>query len=176
MVVTTANLSSGPKLDKGIDKGVHIIRLVADTGGAAGGPPPGGGPHAAKNIVASPTDILVFDHQPWHFVNDQVVSHDTAHHDYPETILRVRAEKERAVWWSEERFQISAIDESHLDPHPNGKKPFPPPATVDATDAQGRTIYVARSAPPQGDSKNHFYKISFAMGTDDIDPDMEITP
>ena len=95
MVVTTANLSSGPKLDKGIDKGVHIIRLVADTGGAAGGPPPGGGPHAAKNIVASPTDILVFDHQPWHFVNDQVVSHDTAHHDYPETILRVRAEKER---------------------------------------------------------------------------------
>lgn len=179
MVVTAASLSRGPKLVHG-EKGVHIIHLVTDSSDSgAGGAPPAkpGAPPVTKNIgMPAPTDILVYDHKPWHYVAGAMRDHPKVHHEYPETILKVKVEKEKAVWWSEKRFDITAVAPSHLDAHP-GPDPFDTlPATEEAIDAAGRKIYVAKSKEPKRVAKDHIYKITFKTGGEDIDPDMSCTP
>jgi len=166
------------------EKGVHIIRLFIDTsaggpGGAAGAAPPSaGGPPVAKNIGAPrPTDILVFDHEPWHFAGGGLKRHPQVHIDHPETILNLSiGHQEKVVWWSAEQFAILEVNPSHHDPNP-GPYPFEvPPVTEESRDVNGRKIFISRSTVPKVAAMNHRYKIKFSIGGEIIDPDMSCNP
>lgn len=186
-MTVTATLSTGPKLDKKIEKGVHIIKVppkasLAETLGN----------HAseaellseAAKHVGKPakTDIVVFDHKPWHVLNGQLRPHPQVHTEDKKTILELSFEaQDRAVWWSEQPFRITRVNRSphHLVVAGSPDYPFDPPQPpYDAKpeqDDQLRTIFVVRSTPIVKPSIGQMYKISFFMD-EDIDPDMSCTP
>jgi hypothetical protein len=182
MFVTGKDLSPGPTIVSP-EKGVHIMRLFIVTpggpgGAAAGAPAPAGGPPVAQNIGApSPTDILVFDHQPFHSVGGQMKSHPQVHIDHPETILHLSVgNQEKVVWWSEEQFAILEVNPSHHDPNP-GPYPFEvKPQTEESRDLNGRKIFISRSTVPKDAAINHRYKIKFSTAGEIIDPDMSCGP
>jgi hypothetical protein len=185
-VTVTATLSTGPKLGK-TDKGVHIIRLSPE---AAFAEVIGKNPskeqllaEAAKHVGApAKTDIVVYDHKPWHVVNGQLRPHPQVHDEDKKTILNLSfKDQDKAVWWSEQRFSITRINRSPHHPAVAGSPeyPFNPPARpYDAQleqDDHGRTIFVVRATPIVEKSIGQMYKISFFM-EEDIDPDMSCTP
>ena len=185
MTITTAPLSTGPKLAHP-EKGVHIIKLVPDAALAAAMPktPTDAQLTEASLHVGKPakTDIIVFDHQPWHVVNGQLKAHPRVHVDYPETILKISfGAKERAVWWSEQPFTIKSVKRStppavHGSPdHPFDGPPPPYVASSEAALAGNATIWVVRAKPIVNEAVGQRYKITFVMD-EDIDPDMEGTP
>lgn len=191
MTVTGANSSAGPRLAIG-EMAVHIILLqteCASGGSSAERPTQDELKEAGKEAgVPRPTDIVVFDHRPWHFAGNQLRSHPKVHDDFPETILQLSiSKKQRAVWWSEKRFEITEIKPSADPAHPHHgfpeaatdpvRYPFADPhVTRIEQDVDGLDVFVVRSSVPVDGAKNHMYKISFTMGGDAIDPDMYCTP
>jgi len=176
MADTIPSLSAGPKLSH-VEKGVHILRLSI-YGGESGAPPPDSAVGAVTKQIGppKPTDIVVFDHQPWHFAGGALKSHPQVHVDHPETILQLSISRgEKAVWWSEEHFTITDIDYSHHSTRVAGapKNPFSAPfETVPVDDGKGKTIFVSRSTVPVAQSEGQMYKIKFNIGGENIDPDM----
>src|SRR3954468_9671428 len=178
-MTVTVNPSNGPRLEAKIDVGVHIIKLppraeVADTAGSA----------AEKDVMdaaatlagaAQPTDIVVFDHQPWHKVNGQLHAHPQVHIDHPETILQIsHGLKQRAVWWATEAFRIIAVH-AHGTPGAAPLNPFDGQTVpYDARPEPGTsgTVFVVRAQPIILQSIGHVYKITFDIGGEVIDPDM----
>jgi hypothetical protein len=179
MLVTVQNPSPGPKVAAPAEKAVHIARLIVDTAaGAAAGSPGAGAAPVPHNIgPARPTDIFVFDHQPYHFAAGGLHPHPQVHIDHPETILHLSiSQGERVTWWSEENFAILEVNPSHHDPNPG---PFPFAATIrteESLDAAGRKIFTARSTVPVAAATDHRYKIKFSIGAQIIDPDMSCGP
>jgi len=180
MPATIPSLSVGPRLSK-LEKGVHILRLSA-YGGESGAPPP---ESAVENVAKQigppqPTDIIVFDHQPWHFAGGALRPHPRVHVDHPETILQLSISgRESAVWWSEENFTITDIDYSHHPPRVDGAPRDPFSAALETRqedDRGGKKIFVARSTVPVPKSMGQMYKIRFNIGGEDIDPDMSCNP
>src|SRR5262245_40992377 len=106
MFVTVRNLSPGPALVNP-ERGVHIMRLVIDsTPGAAGTQTPGGSalagaPPEVRNVgTPRPTDILVFEKQPYHFAAGGLHAHPQVHIDFPDTILNLSiGQQEKVVYW-----------------------------------------------------------------------------
>ena len=181
MLITTVALSAGPKPNQA-EKHVHIIKLVPDAELAAEMPatPTDGQLTEASRHVGRPakTDIVVFDHQPWHVVHGELRAHPQVHIDHPETILQISfSRKERAVWWSEQPFTITSVSRSSHHPlvsgspdHPFDGPPPPYAATAEA-DLAGRPMWAVRANPIVKESVGQMYKINFFMG-EDIDPDM----
>ena len=185
MIVAGANRTNGPK---GVRSGVHIILVEADPSTCAN---PDGTTNDAKRAEAGklvtwakPTDVVVFHRKPWHYVSGQLRAHPQVHIDYPETILQLSISAgDRAVWFSELRFDITTIELS--DHHGSGHAPDPSaapypfsvaPITVQETDEGLHAIWVARSTVPVPKSANHMYKISFTIQGMLIDPDMSCNP
>ena len=121
MTVTVAP-SAGPKLDPKTEVGVRIIKLPsrAALAESLGCDPADAAVMRLAATLATPaqrTDIVVFDHQPWHKVGDELKAHPQVHIDHSETILKLSYKKrEVAVWWSEQPFTITSMRRS--DHHP----------------------------------------------------------
>jgi hypothetical protein len=138
---------------------------------------------AAKHVGRpKKTDIVVFDHKPWHMVNNRLRPHPQVHLEDQETILKISfKQQERACWWSEQPFRITRIDPSHHStpgsnapdyPFATGQAPLPGQPELDH---DGQEIFVVRCPPIKAGAVGQTYKINFFMG-EDIDPDMEGTP
>ena len=113
-MTVTLDPSITPKLDPRTDVGVHILKLPdRATVEATCGTPSVEAVMAAAAKLAGPgkkTDIVVFHHRPWHRVNGLLLPHPEAHVIDRETILQISFNlKQRAVWWSTERFTILDI-------------------------------------------------------------------
>src|SRR5437868_9325179 len=128
--------------------------------------------HVAKHIGrAEPTDVVVFNKQPWHFAghgNDkQLRAHPQVHHDFPETILVLKPNEE-AVWSSDRAFTITLVkpsgDPSHPHPgFPEGPPPFPDYPFANSpinTREESTGVFAARSGVPKPEARKHMYKIS----------------
>jgi hypothetical protein len=185
-MTVTVTPSVAPKLDPKTEVGVRIIRLPsrAALAESLGCDPSAAAVKALAATLAGPaqlTDIVVFDHQPWHKVLDELKAHPQVHIDYPETILEISfSRKERAVWWSTEPFTITSVRPSphHAASAAAPNNPFDgPPEPYVATPMPGTvvTVYAVRAMPIVQKAVGHMYKISFEMG-EDIDPDMSCTP
>ena len=163
-------LSIGPKLEW-YEKGVHIIRHADHVDNAI-----------ALGAHPQPTDIIVANGKPSHFARGGLRPHDdNLHRDFPETILWLcRAQGNRAVWWSEEPFEIIEINPSRLvlnkpAPYPYIEK-LPFKSVGERPDLDGREIYVVRADVHIPAADNHMYKIVFTIGGEKIDPDMSCNP
>ena len=103
----TTKTSKGPKLDAK-ERDVHIIKVPSEGPLArmmADHAPQEKILQEAAKHVGHPkkTDIVVFDHKPWHMVNDQLRPHPQVHLEDKETILKISfKQQERACWWSEQ--------------------------------------------------------------------------
>ena len=177
--------STGPKLEK-TEKSVHIIKLSEETAlaGLSGHPSQHQVLSAAAKHVGTPkkTDIVVFEHKPWHVVNGELRAHPQVHIDFPETILALSfAAQDKAVWWSEQPFTITGIERSPHYPPVHGSPNYPFSASTPPFDARpeqdqaGQPIFVVRTTPIVKESIGQRYKINFFMG-EDVDPDMSCTP
>jgi hypothetical protein len=137
----------------------------------------------AKHIgAAAPTDIIVFNKQPWHFAghgtDKQLRAHPQVHHDFPETILVVNPGEE-AVWSSDRFFEVTdAVPSGASHPHPGFVEgpipadpyPFGGTKPIRALDAGG--TWRVHSGQPSAGAQRHMYKISFTIEHDTIDPDV----
>ena len=194
--MTVTKTSKGPKLDPK-ERDVQIIKVASD--GALGRMMADHAPQdqilkeVAKHVGRpKKTDIVVFDHKPWHMVNGRLLPHQQAHLEDRDTILKISfSQQERACWWSEQAFRITRIEPSHHStpvqttsvsgaPHsPAADYPFatgqPPLPGQPEGDRDGQPIFVVRCPPIVAGAVGHTYKINFFMG-EDIDPDMEGTP
>jgi hypothetical protein len=112
MIVAGATRTNGPK---SVKNGVHIIFVEAEPStchNPDGSTSDASLDEAAKLVTwAQPTDVVVFDRKPWHYVNNKLRAHPKVHDDYPETILELSiSHGDRAVWFSEVRFDITKIE------------------------------------------------------------------
>src|SRR6185295_13176975 len=105
MAMTVVDMSRGPVLEPGVEKGVHIIFHPAEV---EADPGPGfvPTPEELKGAAfaigdAKPTDVIVYRGKPWHMVNHELLKHPEVHTSHPETVLELRVEQQKAVWWSE---------------------------------------------------------------------------
>ena len=117
-MTVTLDPSIAPKLDPRTEVGVNILKLPprAELAASLGCGPSDAAVLTLAAKIAGPgkkSDIVVFDHQPWHRVNGQLLPHPEAHTVDGETILQISFKrKERPVWWSAERFTILDIQPS----------------------------------------------------------------
>jgi hypothetical protein len=182
----TLEYSRGPRLEEGVDQGVHIIFIPP---AVEADPGPNVLPSQAELDAAAlsiphakATDVIVFKGKPWHMVNRRLEKHPEVHTRHPETVLKVLVERQKAVWWSEHEFKISRIELHEHAAAASGAsdtvappdKPFPEPATMRESDVDGLAaqIHVARSKPPVREAKTFEYKITFTRGGRTVDPNM----
>ena len=181
---------SGPVIEPGIEKAVHIIFIPPEV---EADPGPNVFPteqqlaEAALTVPdAKQTDVIVFKGKPWHMVNRKLEKHPHVHDAHPGTVLELIVDRQKAVWWSEHKFKVKRIvlhkagapDPAAPPPPPPPSQPFPEPATVEEDDAGGlapNRIHVARSIPPRWEAKRHEYKVAFERDGRTIDPNMRCT-
>ena len=186
-MTVTVTPSAGPKLDRRTQVGVRIVKLPsrAALAESLGCDPSDAAVMALAATLATPaqgTDIVVFDHQPWHKVGLELMAHPQVHIDHPETILRLSyAKKEVAVWWSEQPFTVTSMRRSDHHPAVAGSPacafdgPPPPYEATPEQDLAGRQVWAVRTKPIVEEAVDQMYKINFFMG-ESIDPDMEGAP
>ena len=194
MGMTVVNLSRGPVLQPGVEQGVHIIFHPAEVEVDPGPDvlPTEGELEAAAAAIgnAEPTDVIVYRGKPWHMVGHKLLKHPEVHVNHDETVLKLRVEKQKAVWWSEHDFTITRIELHHDTKHPAPAppaaqassapvaaappaKPFPEPETrIEGSADLTAELHVARSTVPVRLSKTHEYKITFTRNQRKIDPNM----
>jgi len=182
----SVDYSRGPVLEEGVDQGVHIIFLPPEV---EADPGPTVLPSQAELDAAAlsvpnarPTDIVVFRGKPWHKVHGRLEKHPEVHVRFPETILELRVQEQKAVWWSEHDFRITRIEPhtpaaaaksaSYKEAPP--EKPFPEPPTNLESDVDGLAarIHVARSQTPIPEARSFEYKINFTRSGRTVDPNM----
>lgn len=179
-----SKFSAGPKPMPG-DKLVRIIfvPLEVASGGISGGGQVSlvGLQQIAAHVgTISSTDIVVFAGKPFHYAKGALHGHETAHHDHPETLLKLhRLRKERAVWWSQRSFAITTIRPE--EPVKAGAAPYPfetKPLTEAAIATDAQKIFVARSSIPLPTADDQEYKIAFTIEgeSEPIDPNMYCDP
>jgi hypothetical protein len=177
MAMVEANLSRGPKLEPGVDKGVHIIFVPPEVAADPGPDVPPSQKQLDLVAISVPnakeTDVIVFAGKPWHLVNHKLEKHPEVHTKYRQTVLELHVEREKAVWWSEDYFEITDIGPHH-DTAVAVPEPFPLPTTTSEKDIDGRAkpIHVARSKEPDAKARGHEYKITFEWNRRKIDPNM----
>lgn len=184
----TLTLAGGPRLEAGIDKGVHLIFYPPNEAAPGAQHPPSdqelealARALTAAQKEASPiqeTDVIVFRGLPWHMVNGKLKKHPQVHHDHPHTVLELKVEVQRGVWWSEEHFTIESITKhSEHTPAAAPAQPFARPDTGSEPDVSGRVpvLHVARSTPPVRAALKAEYKLSFKRNGRLIDPNMRCT-
>ena len=173
-------LSRGPVIDSSVERAVHVIFYPEGEWPGSDVMPTSG----EREIVAGqvgdvqPTDVIIYRRRPWHKVDGALREHPQVHHDYPHTVLTLRVEMDRAVWWSEHVFAITQIvPHEHAAGATDGPEPFARPATRAEIDIDGRgdAIYVARSVVPRAAARNHEYKINLTRQGIVIDPNMRCT-
>jgi hypothetical protein len=184
------DLADGPTLDDA-ELGVHIIYAPESCGGGQTGA-------AALSQVASqigkpdPTDIVVYDRQPWHSAGlpghkKQLWAHPKVHEDFRETVLVIsRSKLHKVVWWSETPISDFTIAPSGQPGHAHEfypeadsippASPFERPLEVCVESCNGRDLYVVRSSVPKASADHHMFKISFTMDGYPIDPDAYCAP
>ena len=196
------NLSEGPQLSD-TEVGVHIIYvplalILAELRLDAAGAAPVGTvalSQVARHIGnALPTDIVVFDNQPWHFAGlpghpRSLQAHPMAHQKFHDTVLVLsRNAEQKAVWWSETPFEDMKIRPSKHRPsqseravYPEAKtdppeSPFEKPLEVCVEPCSRGPLYVVRSGIPVLAAERHMFKISFTIDGHTIDPDAYCAP
>jgi len=165
--------SQGPDLH--VEKGVHIIFVHPDAEVAGPDPTPQERAEAAAavgNVLK--TDVIVFRGRPWHKIGTELFPHPEVHDIDAATVLDLRVGRDKAVWWSESRFDIERIEPDTHNGESAGPQPFDVPVTTEemSIDATSTPIFVARSGLPISGAKNHHYKISFRRNGVLIDPNM----
>jgi len=172
--------SRGPVVDEGVERSVHLIFYPE-------GEWPGSDAEPEEMELAmvaaevgdvEPTDVIIYRRRPWHKVGAQLHRHPQVHHEFPQTVLTLRVELDRAVWWSEDAFAITKIEpHEHAVGAISGPEPFARPATKKEIDVDGREkeIFVARSAMPRAAARSHEYKITVTRREFVIDPNMRCT-
>jgi hypothetical protein len=188
------NLSDGPELGDN-ELGVHIIHVPLEfileqrrLSMAAGPVGTVSLSEVARYIgQAEPTDIIVFDRQPLHFVGrpghaKELRCHPQVHKDFRDSVLLVeRAQNQSVVWWSETpltNVTIAPSGKGHSDRfYPEAKTDAPPNPFGSALQVciepcNGRDLYVVRSTVPVERADGHMFKIAFTIYGDPIDPDM----
>jgi hypothetical protein len=168
-------MSQGPELH--VEKAIHIIFVPPDVQPAGADPTPPELADAAETVGnVQKTDVVVFRGRPWHKVGTELFAHPAVHEIDAATVLELRVGRDKAVWWSEHRFDIERIDP---DPHNgiSGPPPFGVPITEEelSTDETPVPVFVARSVVPAVEAKSHHYKISFRRNGVLIDPNMRCT-
>ena len=178
MAATVKELSTGPSLVK-VEQGVHIIfrppEVERDPGpDVLPSPEELDALAAAIGEDAAVTDVVVYKGKPWHMVHGRPRKHPEVHRDFPQTVLKLVIERgEKAVWWSEDHFEITRL-EAHGDTDSAAiPPPFPVPPTREEQDGAHRPIHVARSMVPVEGARNHEYKITFKRSGQTIDPNMK---
>lgn len=191
MPVNVGNLSRGPVLEAGVDQGVHIIFIPPEVA-ADPGPSMPTSPEELEGVAlslpdAKATDVIVYRGKPWHKVGRTLEKHPEVHASHRETVLEVRVERQKAVWWSEHQFKITRIElHGHATEAAPGAssvvkappRPFPEPETRvedDINSLAPQRIHVARSTVPVREARTHEYKITFTRGGRTIDPNMRCT-
>lgn len=183
MAMIRASATTGPAAEANV-KSVHIVLLDAASvldevsGGLADANRP------------APTDIFVSAGQPFHFAGEpgRLIAHPDAHHDFKETILYLRVQRDSVLWWSEKEFHIDndirlADDHAHpallaAEREPPAANPPKSPFSASISsraikDSSGKVLFwEARSTAPAADAHGHQYKISFTIEGQTIDPDM----
>ena len=135
----------------------------------------------AKHIgTPAPTDIVVFNKQPYHFAgvgaDKRLREHPQVHIDFPETVLVLKP-GEQAVWTSDRSFEITRAVPSGGHGGPNfpeigTPEPYPFPNQPIRADLRPAGQWIAESGAPKPGARAHMYKISFTIETDDVDPDV----
>lgn len=168
----------GPELAS-TDKGVHLM-FVRDEAVAcmSHADPTAHELQQVKNSlprVPAVTDVVVFGGKPYQFAGGALQQHPHVHTLFPETVLRLRrSEGNRAVWWSEEPFTTTIVEDP-LPGFPQSPNPAPYPFSTRPETVRGSGgIHVARSTVPVPDASGHQYKMTFTMGGRAIDPHMDI--
>ena len=184
-MTVTVDSSKAPQLDPRVEVGVHIIKLPSRQAvGASRGCDPNHADVMKEAAIlagaAQPTDIVVFDHRPWHKVGVELKAHPQVHIDYPETILKISyGGKQHAVWWSTEPFTVlrvvpaphhPAVATAPLNPFEGPDPPYPAKPLPGAPG-----VYAFRAEVLLDTAVGHLYKITLEMG-ELIDPDMFCTP
>jgi hypothetical protein len=170
--------TTGPAAESNV-KRVHIILIGEDVSA-------GELSSAAASAQVAPTDVIVLNGSPFHFVSPEegVQSHEQAHR-FKETIVYLTVGRDRVVWWSEKEFRITSIAlaghaneqlvaaETNPPTNPAALVPFQPPVCTAVKDAADRVLYwQARSEVPDQRAHGHQYKMSFTIGGANVDPDM----
>jgi hypothetical protein len=186
-MTVTVTPSAGPKIDLRTEVGVRVVKLPsrAELAASLGCDPADAAVMTLAASLATPaqnTDIVVFDHRPWHKVGPELKAHPQVHIDHPETILRLSFKRQQvAVWWSERPFSVTSVRRSDHHPAVTGSpaSPFdgppPPYAATQEMDIAGRQVWAVRTNPIVQQAIGQMYKINFFIG-EDIDPDMEGAP
>jgi hypothetical protein len=186
-MTVTVTPSVGPRLDLRTEVGVRIVKLPsrAELAASLGCDPSDAAVMVRAATLATPaqrTDIVVFDHQPWHKVGSKLLPHPQVHIDHPETILKLsHKKKEVAVWWSEQPFTVTAMRRSDHHPAVAGSPasafegPPPPYEATSEQDLAGRQVWAVRTKPIVQEAVHQMYKVNFLIG-ENIDPDMEGAP
>jgi hypothetical protein len=169
-------LSTGPDL-AAEERGVHIIFVPDDlvSCGSPGNPTDDELKQVAQHIgYPAPTDVIVFGGRPWHFAQGLLKKHPEVHTSNPETVLKLdRRTHDRAVWWSENQFTITRIEQEHPQNVKLAPSPFAEsPVTRSQSDTTG-LLWVARSPLPMNNAYGQEYKITFEMEGKTIDPNMD---
>jgi len=120
------------------------------------------------------TDVVVFMGSAWQFAGARrLIQHPQVHTVDRDTVLRLkRGNAERVVWWSELPFTITGVhnDDATLPVQdPFGSLPVATPED----DGSGTTVYVARASVHTSTANGQRFKISFTIGGQHIDPDMD---
>jgi hypothetical protein len=172
----TATLSTGPDLDNE-ERGVHIIFVPDDAVPCLSHADPTAAElqQVATHIgEPQPTDVIVFCGRPWHFAGGALRKHPEVHKLFPMTILKLyRQTHDRAAWWSEREFQITAIEKEDLKHDGTAVYPFSQMPEARAATVANGTIWVARSTVPVDAAYGQEYKITFVMDGKTIDPNMD---
>lgn len=172
----TVTLLKGPDLVKE-ERGVHIIFVPDDAVPCQSHADPT--PDELKQVAShigptQETDVIVFGGRPWHFAGNALRKHPGVHHTFPNTVLKLRrSTRDRAVWWSEKPFTITAIEQEDPKDANRARYPFSQPPETRPQSTFGGTIFVARSTVPVDAAYGQEYKISFQMEGRTIDPNMD---
>jgi hypothetical protein len=176
MALNGSDLSRGPALEPN-QKGVHIIFVPLDTVTCVSPSHPTDAELAQVALhIGQPTetDVIVFAGQPWHFAEGKLRKHPEVHKLFRDTILTLyKSKRDTAVWWSEKEFMITGIDKE--DPKKNFTADYPFGAKPDAErkTIDGKPVWVAKSTVPVDTAYGQEYKITFEMGGQRIDPNMD---
>jgi hypothetical protein len=141
--------------------------------------------HRRGNVAAPenlpPTDVMFENGHAFHNAFGKgAVDHAAAHAD-PQTVVALRRAKDRVVWVADEPFAVVRIRwRGHIPGHPETGPDHGPMGQDNPFDfvlprcsgAQHRVD----AGPPKDTAETGRYKVTFAIGNELVDPDLEIFP
>ena len=140
--------------------------------------------HRKKDVTAPkslpPTDVMFENGRAFHNALGQgAVEHEKAHAQDPETVVALRQGKDQVEWIADEAFSVVRIRrhdhaadlaDSHSAPASAADNPFDWALPRSSLTPNNRIS----SGVPRLDSELGRYKVTFKVGNELVDPDVEI--